>query len=104
MLPATPPRLSDTRKGSVKDLSALCRLRPQCDGAAELVRYSLKSSRESARQQGKERLMWRGRQGLSLRHFQKIEAGDVNVTLATLVRVAKAFRIPVKSLFEETKR
>jgi DNA-binding XRE family transcriptional regulator len=42
--------------------------------------------------------------GIAVRHFQKIEAGDVNVTVATLVRVAKAFRVPVKSLFEEQER
>lgn len=57
----------------------------------------------------RENLKWTQEQaaeasGIAVRHFQKIEAGDVNVTLATLVRVAKAFRIPVKSLFEETKR
>ena len=39
--------------------------------------------------------------GVAVRHFQKIEAGDVNVTVATLVRVAKAFRVPVKALFGE---
>lgn len=39
--------------------------------------------------------------GIASRHFQKIEAGDVNVTVATLVRVAKAFKVPVKALFEE---
>lgn len=38
---------------------------------------------------------------IATRHYQKIEAGDVNVTVATLVRVAKAFGVDVKSLFEE---
>lgn len=42
--------------------------------------------------------------GIAVRHFQKIEAGDVNVTVGTLVRVAKAFRVPVKALFDEKKR
>jgi XRE family transcriptional regulator, regulator of sulfur utilization len=42
--------------------------------------------------------------GIAVRHFQKIEAGDVNVTVATLERVAKAFRVPIKSLFEDKKR
>ncbi len=41
---------------------------------------------------------------IAVRHFQKIEAGDVNVTVATLARVAKAFRVSVKALFEERKR
>jgi transcriptional regulator with XRE-family HTH domain len=40
---------------------------------------------------------------IATRHYQKIEAGDVNVTVATLVRVAKAFGVDVKSLFEEVK-
>lgn len=38
---------------------------------------------------------------IATRHYQKIEAGDVNVTVATLVRVAKAFGVDVKALFEE---
>jgi transcriptional regulator with XRE-family HTH domain len=42
--------------------------------------------------------------GIAVRHFQKIEAGNVNVTVGTLVRVAKAFRVPVKALFDEKKR
>lgn len=40
---------------------------------------------------------------IATRHYQKIEAGDVNVTVATLVRVAKAFGIDIKSLFEVVK-
>ena len=39
--------------------------------------------------------------GIAVRHYQKIEAGDVNVTVATIVRVAVAFRVPVSALFEE---
>lgn len=38
---------------------------------------------------------------IATRHYQKIEAGHVNVTVATLVRVAKAFGVDVKSLFED---
>ena len=54
----------------------------------------------------REKLHWTQEQaadaiGIVPRHYQKIEAGDVNVTVATLVRVAKAFRVPVKSLFED---
>lgn len=44
-----------------------------------------------------------GAMEIATRHYQKIEAGDVNVTVATLVRVAKAFGVEVKSLFEEVK-
>lgn len=40
---------------------------------------------------------------VAVRHFQKIEAGDVNATMATLARLAKAFRVRVSELFEEEK-
>lgn len=39
--------------------------------------------------------------GIAPRHYQKIEAGDVNVTVATLVRLANAFRVTVNDLFAE---
>ncbi len=38
--------------------------------------------------------------GIAPRHYQKIEAGDVNATVATLVNVAKAFGVTIKDLFE----
>jgi transcriptional regulator with XRE-family HTH domain len=54
----------------------------------------------------REKLKWTQEQaaevsGIAVRHYQKIEAGDVNVTVGTLVRVAKAFRVSVKALFDE---
>ena len=57
----------------------------------------------------RENLKWTQEQAaeasdVAVRHFQKIEAGDVNVTVATLVRVAKAFRVPIKALFDDAKR
>lgn len=39
--------------------------------------------------------------GIAPRHYQKIEAGDVNATVTTLVRLANAFRVSVKDLFGE---
>jgi transcriptional regulator with XRE-family HTH domain len=36
---------------------------------------------------------------LDLKHLQKIEAGMLNVTLVTLVRVAVGFREPLSSFF-----
>jgi transcriptional regulator with XRE-family HTH domain len=33
------------------------------------------------------------------RHWQKLEAGELNVTMATLVRVARALRVDVPELF-----
>ena len=57
----------------------------------------------------RENLKWTQEQAaeaseVAVRHFQKIEAGDVNVTVATLVRVAKAFRVSIKALFDDAKR
>lgn len=36
---------------------------------------------------------------IDLKHLQKIEAGMVNVTLVTLVRIAEGFTIDIASLF-----
>ncbi|MCX6902117.1 MAG: helix-turn-helix transcriptional regulator [Verrucomicrobia bacterium] len=57
----------------------------------------------------REKLKWTQEQAaeaseIAVRHFQKIEAGDVNVTVATLSRVARAFRVPIWALFEEKKQ
>lgn len=38
--------------------------------------------------------------GLAIRHYQKLEAGEVNVTLRTLVRVAEVLRVQVNELLE----
>ncbi len=39
------------------------------------------------------------RADLDLKHLQKIEAGQLNVTLVTLVRVASGLRVPISELF-----
>ena len=36
---------------------------------------------------------------LDLKHLQKVEAGKLNVTLVTLVRIAEGLAVPVASLF-----
>ena len=36
---------------------------------------------------------------IATRHYQKLEAGELNITLRTLVRVADAFGTDVKDLF-----
>lgn len=41
-----------------------------------------------------------GRAGLAVRHFRKIEAGEVNVTLDTLVKVAVALGVDVAELLQ----
>jgi transcriptional regulator with XRE-family HTH domain len=38
--------------------------------------------------------------GLHWRHWQKVEAGEVNVTLASLVRLAGALHVTVARLLE----
>jgi transcriptional regulator with XRE-family HTH domain len=38
--------------------------------------------------------------GLHWRHWQKVEAGEVNVTLASLVRLAGALHVAVTRLLE----
>lgn len=37
---------------------------------------------------------------LDLKHLQKIESGQLNVTLVTLVRIASGLRQPMHTLFE----
>jgi transcriptional regulator with XRE-family HTH domain len=39
--------------------------------------------------------------GMAVRHYQKLEAGELNVTIRTLVKVAKALRCDVSSLLAE---
>ncbi len=38
---------------------------------------------------------------LDLKHLQKIESGQLNVTLVTLVRLAIGFRQPMSALFSD---
>jgi len=38
--------------------------------------------------------------GIALRHYQKLEAGEVNVTLRTMVRIAEALRLQVHELLD----
>lgn len=40
---------------------------------------------------------------LDLKHFQKVEAGKLNLTLVTLVRIAQGFDEPIASLFKRSR-
>lgn len=40
--------------------------------------------------------------GIHPKHLQRVELGTANVTFATLVAIAIAFRVPVAALFEPT--
>jgi len=37
--------------------------------------------------------------GLATRHYQKLEAGEVNITLRTIIRVAQALKMEPAALF-----
>jgi transcriptional regulator with XRE-family HTH domain len=37
---------------------------------------------------------------IATRHYQKLEAGSLNITLRTLTRVAEAFGVAIKDLFD----
>jgi transcriptional regulator with XRE-family HTH domain len=39
--------------------------------------------------------------GLTYRHYQNIEAGKVNVTVETLYRLSKLFKVSIQDLFED---
>jgi transcriptional regulator with XRE-family HTH domain len=41
------------------------------------------------------------RTGLTYRHYQNIEAGKVNVTVGTLCRLARLFKLSIKDLLHE---
>ena len=41
---------------------------------------------------------------LDLKHLQKVEAGQLNVTLVTLLRIADGLKEPVASLFSNVKK
>jgi transcriptional regulator with XRE-family HTH domain len=42
--------------------------------------------------------------GVNWKHWQKIESGQINVTLATLIRIAEGFGEPLESLFKQSRR
>lgn len=42
--------------------------------------------------------------GIATRHYQKIEAGEVNVTLQTLAQIAKSLDIEIRDLFPKQKQ
>jgi transcriptional regulator with XRE-family HTH domain len=42
--------------------------------------------------------------GLVVRHYQKVEAGEVNLTIRTIVRLANAFKLEPASLLMITRR
>jgi predicted transcriptional regulator len=57
--------------------------------------YRLRCSAELTQQAAAERA------GIHWRHWQKIEAGEVNPTLSSLVKIANALRVDVAALLAE---
>lgn len=39
--------------------------------------------------------------GLTYRHYQNIEAGRINLTVATLCKLSKVFNVPIHELLED---
>ena len=44
------------------------------------------------------------RGGLDLKHWQKVEAGQLNVTLVTLLRIARGLNVEIADLFTKSRR
>jgi transcriptional regulator with XRE-family HTH domain len=42
--------------------------------------------------------------GIDWKHWQKIESGQINVTLVTLIRIAEGFAEPMGTLFKQPRR
>lgn len=62
------------------------------------LRVGVRALREAA---GLTVAMAAERAGMSVRSWQKVEAGEGNVTLATLVQIANALEVDVPELFGE---
>jgi transcriptional regulator with XRE-family HTH domain len=62
--------------------------------AANLAR--LRAAREWSQQQAADAM------GIDLKHLQKLEYGDLNPTLKTVVAVADAFGVPLARLFRRS--
>ena len=44
------------------------------------------------------------RMSLDLKHLQKVEAGLLNITMVTLVRIADGLGVPLRALFAPSRR
>lgn len=56
--------------------------------------FALRAARELSQEQAAELM------GIHPKHLQRIEIGSANVTVATLVAAALAYRVPLRALFE----
>lgn len=84
-----PRRLSQVAKDSPRYSAELRAL-------GERVR-ALRSAKKWTLEQAAEAM------NLDLKHLQKIEAGLINVTMVTLVRIAEGLDEPLSALFRRTK-
>jgi len=80
--------------------SQVARLSPEFAGEAKQLGLrvrALRQAREWTLEQAAEAST------LDLKHWQKIESGQINVTLVTLVRIAQGFDEPIASLFRHSR-
>jgi transcriptional regulator with XRE-family HTH domain len=74
---------------------------PRLTASERRVRRKLAANARRLREQGDLTLEEAShRAGLHWRHWQKIESGEVNLTLATLARVADALHVEPAQLLE----
>ena len=71
---------------------------PSEDEMRQRLRVNVRTRRDAASLPVREVA---GRVKMHLRHWQKIEAGDVNITLMTLARLCVALGVDVKELLRE---
>ena len=74
----------------IADQSDMQRVRQRVAAQVRRLRAGRRMTQEAAA----------GAAGLAVRHFRKIEAGEVNVTLDTLVKVATALGVDVAELLQ----
>jgi transcriptional regulator with XRE-family HTH domain len=86
----TDERASQTFKKSPRYASELQRLGANVRGLRHERGWTLEQAAE--------------RSSLDLKHLQKVEAGVLNLTMVTLVRIADGFNVPLHVLFDPSGR
>ena len=72
---------------------------PSWSNYLKLVGKNIKAARL---QQGLRQIDVEEKIGLEYRHYQRIEAGKINLTLESLYRLSRLFRIEVEELVKKT--
>lgn len=93
-MPPSPPSRPPDNLGSTKELRrapAFLELQSQFGGRLASLRHLKGWTQHEAA----------GKLGIGWRHLQKVEAGEVNVTLLLLYRFGVAYGVSVNTLFSE---